>query len=298
MLASCNTDLPNAPSNPSVSLEDRDGVPVADRPANLDANNPAETNASNGATEPRDFSYRELSLSEPCWPADLVLDMEKDNWPEWSRRLTLLAGRLRFSGWLNGSLTCPDPGVYPNAHCSWKMNDGAVRAVILERVSETDYSLVSHLQESHAVFEELRKRHEQGSIYSQMLLLMKLSDIQFEPTTPMRETLGEMKRLYARIVKMGRIDDDRLLTFFAMHALGEQSMLLPFSIQAKINIPGKSSTAIFQYIEAEESKLRCRLKRGTVTVQRGTRPPPTTAVPMIVVINGISYILTPVGGAR
>ena len=49
---------------------------------------------------------------------------------------------------------------------------------------ETDYLLVLHLWESHAVFEELRNHHEQGSIYSQMLLLLKLSDMQFEPATP------------------------------------------------------------------------------------------------------------------
>lgn len=292
-MAFCNTDPPSTPSNPSVSLED--GLPVADRTANPDPNNPAETNASNGATEPVDFSYRELSLSETCWPADLVLDTEKDNWPDWSRSFTLLAGRLGFSRWLDGSRTCYDPAAYPNAHRTWKTNDRAVRAVILERVSETDYSLVSHLQDTHAVFEELRKRHERGSIYSQMLLLLKLSDMQFEPATPMSETVCEMKRLFARIVKMGRIDDDRLLAFLAMHALGEQSRHLPSSIQAKINVPGNSSTALFQYIDAEESKHRYRLKRGAV--QPSTHPPPTSAAP-IVVINGVSYIPTRGGGAR
>jgi hypothetical protein len=137
---------------------------------------------------------------------------------------------------------------------------------------EPSNSLVSHLQESHAVFEALRKRHEGGSIYSQMLLLLKLSDMQFEPTTPMSVTVFEMKQLYARIVKMGPIDDDRLLTFLTMHALGEQSRHLPSSVQANINVPGNSSTALFQYIEAEESKLRCRLKRGAV--RPGARPPP------------------------
>jgi len=222
--------------------------------------------------------------------------MEKDNWPEWRRRFTLLAGRLGFSRWLDESRTCPDPGAYPNAHRTWKTNDRAVRAVILERVSETDYSLVSHLRESHAVFEELRKRHERGSsIYSQMPLLLKLSDMQFGPATPMSETVCEMKRLFARIVKMGRIDDDRLLAFLAMHALGEQSRHLPSSVQAKINAPGNSSMALFQYIEAEESKLRYRLKRGAV--RPSTHSPPTTAAP-IVVINGVSYIPTPGGGAR
>jgi hypothetical protein len=125
-----------------------------------------------------------------------------------------------------------------------------------------------------------------------MLLLLKLSDMQFEPTTPMRQTVCEMKRLHGRIVKMGRIDDDRLLTFLAMHALGEQSIHLPSSVQAKVNVPGNSSTALFQYIEAEESKLRCRLKQGA-----GARPPPTTFAP-IMVINGVSYIPAPVRGAR
>ena len=93
--------------------------------------------------------------------------------------------------------------------------------------------------------------------------------MQFEPATPMRETVCEVKRLHARI------DDDWLMTFLAMHASGEQSRHVPSSVQAKTNVPGNSSTALFQYIlEAEESKLRCRLKskRGAVR----PRCPPAT----------------------
>jgi len=122
--------------------------------------------------------------------------------------------------------------------------------------------------------------------------MQKASSIRFDHSTPFSETVAEIDKLHERIVKVGPLDYDGLLTFFLINALGEQ---LSPSVQAKINVPGNSSTALFQYIEAEESKHRYRLKRGAV--QPSTHPPPTTAAP-IVVINCVSYIPTPGGGAR
>jgi hypothetical protein len=264
LMTSCNTDPPSAPSNSTPSLEDS----IADPPANLDSSHPAGTNASIGVAEPEYFRYRELSLSECCWPACLVLDDYEDNWPEWSRRMTLLAARLHFSDWLNGNLMRPDPSVYPNAHRIWQMNNRALRALLLMHISTTDYTLVEHLQEPHAIFEELRKRHEQSGLYAQILLLQRLLDIHFSPTTPFSKTIHEIRQLFKRVVKMGGIDGDKLSTFFIITvSLGERARLLPPSLQAMINAPGFSPTALLQQLEDEGSEFMRFVNEGSRPAQ-------------------------------
>ena len=49
------------------------------------------------AVAPGNIVLTERFLSDPSWPADLILDLGKDNWPEWSRRLELLADGQGFA---------------------------------------------------------------------------------------------------------------------------------------------------------------------------------------------------------
>lgn len=92
MIAFCSADPPSALSSPTASLEG-----LAGQPTNLDADITTGTNTSNGVTEPEDCWYWVRSLADPWWPvtvdSKVVLDTEKDNWPEWSRRITPLVGR-------------------------------------------------------------------------------------------------------------------------------------------------------------------------------------------------------------
>jgi hypothetical protein len=253
-MASCDVDPPSALSSPAASLEE--GLAGQPSHTNLDAVISSGTNASNGVVEPEDCWYGVLSLTDPWLPAGskVVLDMEKDNWPEWSRRITLITSRLGFFYWLKGSLTCPDPSVYPNSHRIWQMNDRTLRSFLLNHISSTDYSLVSHLHNSHTIFEELRKRHEQGCIFSQILLIQKAFNIRFNRTTPLSNTVADIDELHERIVKMGPLDHDRLLAFSLMNALREQSRHVPPSVQAKINIPGNSSAALLSISRMKTQK--------------------------------------------
>ena len=115
---------------------------------------------------------------KPCWPADLVLDMEEG-------QLARMEPTFHPACWPTGifSLVRREFGRVRIRACT-PMHTGPGRRTptapsgpsVLECISGTEYSLVSHLQESHAGFEAPRKRHEGGSIYSQMLLLLKLSE--------------------------------------------------------------------------------------------------------------------------
>jgi len=100
--------------------------------------------------------------------------------------------------------------------------------------------------------------------------MQKASSIRFDHTTPFSETVAEIDKLHERIVKVGPLDYDGLLTFFLMNALGEQ---LPPSVQAKINIPDNSSAALLQYLKDEDLKIRRRSRQGPQpTVLNPTAP--------------------------
>jgi len=131
-MASCSADPLSTLSTPTASLEG-----LAGQPTNLDADISTGTNASNRVTEPEDCLYRERSLTDRWWPVDskAMLDMGKDNWPEWRRRITTISNRFGFSHWLDGSLTCLDPSVSPDSHRVWQTNDRTLRTFLLEHIS-------------------------------------------------------------------------------------------------------------------------------------------------------------------
>ena len=84
--------------------------------------------------------------------------------------------------------------------------------------------------------------------------MQKAFNIRFNRTAPLGDTVADIDELHERIVKMEPLDYDRLLAFFLMNALGEQSRHIPPSVQAKINMPGNSSAALLQYLKDEDSK--------------------------------------------
>ena len=82
-------------------------------------------------------------ISDAAWPADLVLDRLKSNWEQWNRCLNLVVDQRHFSFYLDGTFSCPDEMAHPKAALNWKSNDRALRAFILEHVSNVDYGIAS-----------------------------------------------------------------------------------------------------------------------------------------------------------
>ncbi len=81
-------------------------------------------------------------MPDSTWPADLILDRSKSNWEDWSLRLSYVVDRQAFTEWLNGSIPCPDPAIHTRGAQIWNINDRALRAFILERVSRIDLDFV------------------------------------------------------------------------------------------------------------------------------------------------------------
>lgn len=177
------------------------------------------------APGPDGIIFTERLITDFCWPPDLRLDLEKFNWDEWSLRMSLFATSRRLTEWLDGSLKRPDEAAYPEAHYLWQRTDGSLRAFMLGRISRRDYRAVSHLEESHSVFEELRKRHETPGIHIQATLLKKLLGIQYNPNTPFGKTSHELRALSTKIFKMKIFEPDRLKCIVLYNALGITSSI-------------------------------------------------------------------------
>ena len=125
--------------------------------------------SGNNTTGPGSILLTERYFSDSSWPRDMVLDLNKSNWPEWNKCLTLAASRQGFSSWLNGTLPCPDVNTSPRAHWIWNGSDESLRSFILEYISNIDYEGLGALAQNgsaHAVYVALKQRHEKLRLWA------------------------------------------------------------------------------------------------------------------------------------
>ena len=152
----------------------------------------------------------ELSLpSDISWPADLILDWQKSNWQEWSRRLNIMVDKRAFTDWLDGGIPCPDATTHARACQIWKINDHALRTFMLKRVSSTDYNIVCELPDSHTIYKALRHRHQRFELEAQVLLIREGLDIRFRPGVRLSDTLNAIDKLHTKITDLGPMDEEK-----------------------------------------------------------------------------------------
>ena len=222
----------------------------------------------------------ERTISVASWPKDLILDITKLNWQDWSFRTETLAMRQGFGHWLRGTVPCPDLTLQPEAHYVWLHNDEALKGLLLENISPIDLSLVRNLKTSYDIFNALRKRHENLGPFAQILLIKKFLDIRFSNDATLSQTITEIRELHRRIVTMGAINNDHLLTVGLLNALGEPFSHLQSAIQTLSSAPNFDSTSVIRRIEEEENLIKCRTDGGhlptpshVALTASSTRPP-------------------------
>jgi hypothetical protein len=57
------------------------------------------------------------------WPSGFKLDIDLDNWEEWSLEISWKAAQRGFTEWLNGSYPQPSATTHANEHRIWAIND-------------------------------------------------------------------------------------------------------------------------------------------------------------------------------
>ena len=188
--------------------------------------------------------------------------------------------RQGFGLFLRGVIPCPDQALTPEAYYVWLHNDEALKGLLLETISPVDRSLVRDLKTSFEIFTKLRARHENLGPFAQILLVKKMLDVKFIEGTPLSQTITEIRDIHRRVVTMGTIDDDHLLTVALLNALGEPFSHLQSAIQTLSSAPNFSSTSVIRRIEEEENLMKCRTDGGhlptpqhTALAATASRPP-------------------------
>jgi hypothetical protein len=213
----------STPANPSSG-----GAPAASNSGNPGApasgggtapNVPNPTGNFSNALGPGNVIYSERLISDTTWSTNYLLKMSESNWSEWSRRLTLLSGSNSILKYLTGDMVCPDLVQYPTAYHIWSNTDQSLWSFILARIDRDEYDAVLGLDTAHAVFAALRTHHEKLGLHAQVNLIRKVFDMQFDPNASMDETLHVAQDIHDRIIKMGPLDSDKLLSIILINCL-------------------------------------------------------------------------------
>src|SRR6266566_1046092 len=141
-------------------------------------------------------------VNDNVWPKDFKLDIQLNNWDEWSFQVTLLAGRQGFGKYLTGLFPQPQLDTHLKAHHIWASNDESLKHFLFSHISHADYRTVSLLLSAHAVFEELCKTHKKQGLHAQMILIQRALEIRSRPDIPLLKTAEEIDILHARIANM------------------------------------------------------------------------------------------------
>src|SRR6267142_2302186 len=269
-----NAGTSDAPAGDSATTANLATAPVAVIDPTAIANsteavtNPqsiTNNNTSNNTLGPGDILLTEHYLSDNSWPSDLILDLDKSNWPEWSKHLTLLAIGQGFRGWLNGTLQCPDANTHARAHWIWRNNDDSMHAFILKNISSIDYESLGTTAETssaHVIYQLLRQRHEKLGLWAQLNFIKKALDIRFSQALSIRGIISELRQLHKQITSIGPIDSDQLLTVFLINAIGEEFPHLQSHLQALTKQSSFSSNDIVNRLQEEESLIKRRAEQG------------------------------------
>jgi transposase InsO family protein len=197
-------------------------------------------------------------ISDTAWPADLKLDRLKANWVDWDRRLNLVVDQRHFSEYLDGTFPCPDTTDHPKAARNWRSNNRALRAFILEHVSNFDYGIASVHLDAHDVYQTLRHNHEFLGLHVQVLIIKEALSTRFNTSTPLLKTLDDIDKLHSRFVKMGKMDDDKLKIILIVNALADHYHGLQSTITTMLQNPAVTSEDVKKRILMEEEILSSR----------------------------------------
>ena len=226
--------------------------------------------STGGASTTDIFIEEQNFASDTSWPANLVLDHLKSNWEEWDRRLNLFVDRHHFSRYLHGTFPCPDAAVYPTAARNWGSSNRALRAFILEHVSDLDYGVASKFMDAHDVYEALRRSHENLGLHAQFHVLREALNTRFNPSIPLSRTFDDISKLCRRFTKMGKMNDDKWMSILIMNALGDHCPRLQTIIGDMLEKPDVTSEDVKNRVLREEQLLLHREKQDLTNVSEST----------------------------
>ena len=212
--------------------------------------------------------------SDSNWPKDLILNHAKGNWQEWDQCLRLVVDQRGFHPYLNGTLPCPDATLHPTAAYNWATSDIALRGFILEHVSDHDYNIANIHDDSHGVYSTLRDSHQNQGPFAKIKLFKEILSTDFVPDIPLTCTFDKIRKLHSRLIKMGRLGDDELLSMFVLNGLRNHFPRLQTSINDMMMNPSNSSTDVrARLLQEEQTNLTEISSENTAHAAISSKPP-------------------------
>ena len=255
--------MSSAPSPSNSPPPPSEVTPINTSSASVTRSAPPHILPSKIVTAPSGFKLHLVtSLQTNNWPSELILDLGKANWAEWSRKLSSLALGHGLDVILNGRFPCPDDSAANDARYIWERNDGCLRGFIQDHISAPDLHAIEDLATSHLMFKRLRSLHEQQGAYAQLQLLLKALNVHFTHDKPLQETLAELRSYGKRIVAMGQLSDDDIFSIIYLNALEKDFGPLQHSITSLSNSPNFNSSMMAQRILAEDALILRRTEAG------------------------------------
>ena len=202
------------------------------------------------------------SLSGYTWPAELILNLGKSNWIEWSDELHLLILQQGLNPWLDGSLACPDPSTSADANYIWHCNDGALRAFILGHISTADKHIAHPMTIAHLMYEKLKSHHEQQGTFAQINLLLKVLQIEFTYNTPIRDTVMTLHTFYQRIDTKGKLQGKDIFSVLLLNTMNKHFGPIQQSINMLSSMSLITAEMIAKRMLDEDALVLRRVEKG------------------------------------
>ena len=136
---------------------------------------------------------------------------------------------------------------------NWDLNNRALRAFILEHISDYDYTIASAHSNAHDVYEALRKDHH--SRLAQIKVFREALATRCVPTVPLSSTFDQITKLHAKFTKTWEMDEDLLLIILILNALGDDYIRLQTSVYDMLQNPSTTSADIRARLLREEQTI-------------------------------------------
>ena len=133
---------------------------------------------------------------------------------------------------------------------------------MLKHVTPDEFDAVVSFRTSHATFEALHARHKKLGLHAQINVLRKALDVYYEPSTPMSTTTREIWDLYECFRRMGKIDEDMILSIFLINALGQHYPHLQSLIHSMTHNPHYTASTTLRRLELKTLLEERRAKLG------------------------------------
>lgn len=111
-----------------------------------------------------------------------------------------------------------------------------------------DYNTVALLPTAHDMYNALCERYEKQGLHTQLVLVKKVMDIQYNSDTPLSKMAHELNTLHMQIFNMGPLEPDQVKSMFHINTLGNHYLNLQSHLMSLADNPTFSSQTILKCI--------------------------------------------------